>query len=88
MIPYPHFFIGQVLRDMEAIYFYNENHVIHDSIVYLERSIVFISEKTSNSPFFRLTCTPFDKETIRVKFEMYPEGDKIMTCTERKCKKK
>jgi hypothetical protein len=72
----------------KAIYFDNEGHVINYVITYSEKSIIFTSEKIFNSPIFRLIYFSLDNETINVKFEMSQDGEKFITYTEGKCRKK
>lgn len=72
----------------KAIYFDNEGHIIDYVITYSEKSIVLTSTRISNMPIFRLTYTLLDKETVNVKFEMSQDGEKFLTYTEGKCRKK
>jgi hypothetical protein len=71
----------------KAIYFDNERHVIHYSVVYSGESIILTSEKTGNMPVFRLTYQALDPETINTKFEMSQDGEKFSTYIEGKSKK-
>jgi len=66
----------------KAIYFDNEGHTINYSITYLEKSIVFLSEKINNVPFFRLTYTILDNGAVNTKFEMSQDGQNFMTYIE------
>jgi hypothetical protein len=71
----------------KAIYFDNEGHVIHYSVVYEGESIVFTSDKQGNLPVFRLSYIPLDNTTVNVKFEMSQDGEKFMTYLEGKSRK-
>jgi hypothetical protein len=57
----------------KAVYFDNEGHMISYAIAMVEKSIVLTSEKNGNSPAFRLTYTPLDKETMDTSFDMSQE---------------
>ncbi|MGA2822163.1 MAG: hypothetical protein ABSE72_01425 [Bacteroidales bacterium] len=72
----------------QAIYFDNENHVIHYNITCSVKSIQFTSDKKANAPVFRLTYFSIDDSTVNTKFEMSHDGDKFMTYIEGKSKKK
>jgi hypothetical protein len=66
----------------KAIYFDNEGHVIHYSVIYSGESIVLTSEKNGNMPIFRLTYNALDPETINTKFEMSQDGENFRTYLE------
>lgn len=83
MIVYPDF-QGMPAK---AIYFDNEGHTINYSITYSEKCIVFLSEKSSNAPIFRLTYTLLDNRTVNTKFEMSQDGENFMTYVEGVSKK-
>ena len=72
----------------KATYFDNEGNVINYSITYSQQSIVLTSGKVKNSPIFRLTYDALANEAIGVKFEMSRDGEKFVTYTEGKCRKK
>ncbi len=71
----------------KAIYFDNEGHTINYSIVYADKSIVLTSEKSANTPLFRLTYTLLEDEMLNTKFEMSNDGEKFITYIEGKSKK-
>jgi hypothetical protein len=71
----------------KAIYFDNEGHIIHYSVVYSGELIVLTSEKNGNMPVFRLTYNALNPETINTKFEMSQDGEKFSTYIEGKSKK-
>jgi hypothetical protein len=71
----------------KAIYFDNEGHTINYSIAYSEKTIVFLSEKINNAPFFRLTYTLFDNGSVNTKFEMSQDGENFTTYIEGKSEK-
>jgi hypothetical protein len=71
----------------KAIYFDNEGHVIHYSIVYSGESVILTSEKMGNMPVFRLTYNALDSVTVNTKFEMSQDGVKFATYIEGKSKK-
>ncbi|MFI5133421.1 MAG: hypothetical protein ACHQEB_03745 [Chitinophagales bacterium] len=72
----------------KAIYFDNEGHTINYSISYTANTITFLSDKTPNVPVFRLTYTSIDNDNVDIKFEMSQDGEKFMTYTDGKCKRK
>ena len=71
----------------KAIYFDNEGHTINYSITYAEKSIALTSDKTPNTPVFRLTYSLLDDATVNTKFEMSRDGEKFMTYIEGKSKR-
>lgn len=73
---------------IKAIYFDNEGHVINYTIAFLEKSIVFTSEKVANNPIFRLTYTLLTKKLVNTKFEMSFDGEHFTTYVEGNSKKK
>ena len=72
----------------KAIYFDNEGHTIQYTVATTNKSIVFTSDKVQSAPVFRLTYELLDGGMINVKFEMSRDGEKFMTYTEGKCRKK
>ena len=72
----------------KAIYFDNEGHTINYTITYSDTAIVFTSNKTRSALVFRLTYIQLDKKTVDVKFEMSQDGEKFVTYTEGKCRRK
>jgi hypothetical protein len=83
MIIYPH----SNSRQKKAIYFDNEGHVINYNIDLADSSIIFTSEKSANSPMFRLTYYRLGEKTVRTTFEISPDGKKFMTYIEGKSTK-
>jgi hypothetical protein len=83
MIVYP----DQSGSQTRAIYFDNEGHTINYTLAYSDNSIVMTSEKVPNSPFFRLTYTLLENQTVNTKFEMSQDGMKYMVYIEGKSKK-
>lgn len=53
----------------KAIYFDNEGHTINYSFTQTDSSIVLTSEKTANSPIFRLTYKLVEFNVVDTKFE-------------------
>jgi hypothetical protein len=72
----------------KAIYFDNEGHIINYSVSFADKSIVFTSDKISNTPVFRLTYSLLADETINTKFEMSKDGVQFQTYIEGKSKRK
>jgi hypothetical protein len=71
----------------KAIYFDNEGHTINYSITYSEKSVILLSEKSTNAPIFRLTYTLLENGIVNTKFEMSQDGVKFMVYIEGKSKK-
>lgn len=71
----------------KAIYFDNEGHVINYMIGYSDQSIIFVSEKRSQSPVFRLTYTKLNDGMLNTKFEFSQDGGHFSTYIEGKSKK-
>lgn len=69
---------------LKAIYFDNENHVIHYTVAFSEKSIILTSEKMGDGPVFRLTYIPLDNHSINVKFEISNDGLNFSTYLEGK----
>lgn len=67
-----------------SIYFDNEGHIISYSIICREKSIEMTSEKVPNTPFFRLTYSLLDHDSVFTKFEMSADGEKYKTYIEGK----
>jgi hypothetical protein len=61
---------------VRAIYFDNENHVIHYtvSVSSAPRGLTFVSESVPDAPRFRFRYTTVDKDTVRSRFEIAPPG--------------
>lgn len=70
-----------------AIYFDNEGHIINYRLTCKEKSIEMTSEKVTDSPFFRLTYTLLNHDSVFTKFEMSADGEKYKTYIEGKSKK-
>ena len=66
----------------KAIYFDNEGHIIHYAVSYANKAITFVSERTNNTPAFRLIYTMQDSDTVHTKFEMSQDGQHFMTYIE------
>jgi hypothetical protein len=60
-----------------AIYFDNEQHVIHYQANISEdnKTIVLESEATAVTPLFRFTYIRIDEDTLNAKFEIAPAGN-------------
>jgi hypothetical protein len=70
-----------------AVYFDNERHTIFYSVTFRDNSIILTSDKSTNSPFFRLVYTLLDNESVNTRFEMSQDGLKYKTYVEGKSKK-
>lgn len=68
----------------KAVYFDNERHTIFYSVTFPDNSIIFTSEKSANSPIFRLVYSQLDRETVNIRFEMSKDGLNFMTYVEGK----
>jgi len=71
----------------KAIYFDNEGHTINYSVTCTDTSIVFLSDKISDTPVFRLTYELIDKETVNTRFEMSRDGVNFMMYIEGRSRK-
>jgi outer membrane lipoprotein-sorting protein len=71
----------------KAIYFDNEGHVINYTVSFIDKSIVLTSEKTGNTPAFRLTYTPLEKGDVDIVFDMSQDGTTFVTYLEGKSKR-
>lgn len=71
----------------KAVYFDNEGHVINYTVSFIDNSIILTSEKTENTPVFRLTYSPVDKQTVDVNFDMSQDGKNFVTYLEGKSKR-
>jgi hypothetical protein len=74
-------------KPTKAIYFDNEGHTINYNIEYRDASIIMTSEKSSNSPIFRLTYSLLANQMVNTKFEMSQDGEKFVPYVEGKSKK-
>jgi hypothetical protein len=70
MIVYP----AGITGEESAIYFDNEGHVINYSVSFSDRAIILTSATSDNSPRFKLSYTPTEKDKVNIKFEIAPPG--------------
>lgn len=70
-----------------AVYFDNEKHTIFYSVTFSNNIIILTSEKSGNSPIFRLIYSQIDKETVNTRFEMSQDGLKFIPYVEGKSKR-
>ena len=63
-------------KELRAIYFDNEGHVIHYTVTVLEggRTIQFLSAVSPSSPGYRLTYNLTSRNTLTLTFEIAPPG--------------
>jgi hypothetical protein len=63
-------------KELRAIYFDNEGHVIHYTVAVLEggKTIQFLSEISPSRPGYRLTYTLTSRNTLALTFEIAPPG--------------
>jgi hypothetical protein len=69
-------------HDLRAIYFDNEEHMIHYAIKPAGNSAVFLSEGPQDAPRFRLTYTSAGPDRLKLKFEIAPPGKDFVTYIE------
>jgi hypothetical protein len=69
-------------NDLRAIYFDNEEHLIHYAIKPSGNSVVFLSEGPPETPRFRLTYTGVGPDQLKLKFEIAPPGKDFATYIE------
>jgi hypothetical protein len=69
-------------HDLSAIYFDNEEHIIHYAIKPSGNSAVFLSEGPQDAPRFRLTYTSAGRDHLKLKFEIAPPGKDFATYIE------
>jgi hypothetical protein len=73
-------------HDLRAIYFDNEEHIIHYAIKpsanSAVNSAVFLSEGPQDAPRFRLTYTGAGPDRLKLKFEIAPPGKDFATYIE------
>lgn len=69
-------------HDLRAIYFDNEEHIIHYAVRSSGNSAVFLSEGSPDAPHFRLTYTSAGPDRLKVKFEIAPPGKDFATYIE------
>ena len=80
-------YINQNGEPDRAVYFDNEKHTIFYSVTFSDNSIILTSEKSDNSPIFRLVYSKLDKDTVNIRFEMSQDGFKFIPYVEGKSKK-
>lgn len=68
-----------------GIYFDNEGHTIEYTVSCTDHTIQLVSGALPGAPFFRLTYTQLDQNSILTKFEMSQDGQTFMTYLEGKC---
>jgi hypothetical protein len=61
-------------HDLRAVYFDNEEHIIHYAIKPSGNSAVFLSEGPQDAARFRLTYTSAGPDRLKLKFEIAPPG--------------
>ena len=74
-----------------AIYFDNEDHVIHYTVTSGDdgKSLTFLSDAVPSQPRFRLTYTKGKGETVSIKFELAPPAkEEFRTYVEGKVRRK
>ncbi len=63
-------------KELRAIYFDNEGHVIHYTVAVLEggKTIQFLSDISPSRSGYRLTYTLMSRDTLTLTFEIAPPG--------------
>lgn len=69
-------------RELRAIYFDSEDHVIQYSVKPSEGGVVFVTESPASQPRYRLTYTADGKDRLKLKFEVAPPGKDFATYIE------
>jgi hypothetical protein len=69
-------------RQLRAIYFDNEDHVIQYSVKAADGGVVFLSEGPQTAPRYRLTYTSTGTDRLKVKFEIAAPGKDFATYIE------
>jgi len=69
-------------KDLQAIYFDNEEHIIHYSIRPVGNGVEFLSAEPSGAARFRLTYTGAGADRLKVKFDIAPPGKDFATYIE------
>ena len=72
----------------KAIFFNNEGFSRTYSILYSDKTITLITEKTPQTPVFKLTYTLIDDLTVTLKYEIARDGENFITYSEEIGKKK
>jgi hypothetical protein len=70
-----------------AIYFDNEKHTIFYSVTFAPDSIILTSDKSDNSPIFRLVYSRLDKDIVNIRFEMSQDDLNFIPYVEGKSRK-
>jgi len=74
-------------HELRAIYFDNEEHIIHYAIKPSANTAVFLSEGPPDAPRFRLTYTSAGPDRLKLKFEIAPPGKDFATYIEATAKR-
>jgi hypothetical protein len=72
------FYADETGNPSKAIYFDNEGHTINYQLIVTQKSVSLTSEKSANSPMFRLTYTLLDDGKFNTKFEISQDGEKFI----------
>ncbi len=67
---------------LRAIFFDNEQHVIHYNVTMFGDRIVLTSEAARRTPRYRFTYTRVSADALRIKFEIAPPGKDFVTYIE------
>jgi hypothetical protein len=66
-------------RELKAIYFDSEGHVIRYRVSPSGAGVVFLSEGDASQVRYRLTYTPADKDSVKIRFEIAAPGKDFTT---------
>lgn len=69
-------------RELRAVYFDNEGHVIQYSVKPSGSGVVFLSDGSQSGPRFRLTYSSGGADRLKLKFEIAPPGKDFTTYIE------
>lgn len=83
MIVYP----DAIDEKTRAVYFDNERHTIFYTVTFSPDNIIMTSDRTGNSPVFRLVYTRLDEKIVNTRFEISQDGIKFVAYVEGKSKK-
>jgi hypothetical protein len=83
MVIYP----GYTGTPAKAVYFDNQGHSISYTFIVTDKTVVFTSERTANSPVFRMTYYKLDSGMVNTKFETSQDGTSFQTYMENKSKR-
>lgn len=61
-------------RELHAIYFDSEDHIIRYAVNPVAGGVAFVSEGKPGEMRYRLTYTPTGKDALKLKFEVAPPG--------------